>query len=125
MTCAYSVYPLIDPTTHFASKTFKDQVVIITGGSVGIGATAALFYARAGAKVLVVARRLENLEQAKKDIEKGVPGAQVLVLSGDISDPEVGKRAVKSAVDAWGRVDVVLANQFITMAPVGSGFSKA
>ncbi|KZV67318.1 NAD-P-binding protein [Peniophora sp. CONT] len=111
----HDVYPLIDPAMHFASKTFKDQVVIITGGSVGIGATTALFYAQAGAKVLIVARRIELLEQRKKEIEKAVPDAQILVLAGDIADPEVGKRAVKAAVDAWGRIDIVLANQFVVI----------
>ncbi|VDC07615.1 unnamed protein product [Peniophora sp. CBMAI 1063] len=108
----HDVYPLIDPSSHFAHKTFKDQVVIITGGSVGIGFTAALFYARAGARVLIVARRLANLEQAKGDIEKEIPEAQIQVIAGDISDPEVGKRAVATAVDAWGKIDVVVANQF-------------
>ena len=118
---ASSVYPLIDPAPHFAGKTYKEKVVIITGGSAGIGATAASFYAKAGANVLIIARRLEKLEQCKKDIEKEVPGAHVLVMAGDISDPEVGKRAVKMAVDAYGKVDIVLANQFsIIGGPVGS-----
>ncbi|VDC07614.1 unnamed protein product [Peniophora sp. CBMAI 1063] len=115
----HDVYPLIDPASHFESKTFKDKVVIITGGSLGIGATAALFYARSGANVLVVARRLDNLEKTKQGIEKEVPNAKVLILSGDIVDPEVGKHAVKTAVDAWGKVDIVLANQFTNMTPVG------
>lgn len=119
----YSVYPLIDPTSHFASKTFKDKVVIITGGSTGIGATTALFYARAGAKVLIVARRLEKLEETKKDIESDVPDAQIIVLAGDASEPEVGKRVVKAAVQAWGRIDIVVSNQFsMTADPTGSTF---
>ena len=50
----HSVYPLIDPAPHFAAQTFKDKVVIITGGSTGIGATSALFYAKAGARVVLV-----------------------------------------------------------------------
>ena len=106
------MYPLIDPTPHYTSKTFKDQVVIITGGSVGIGYTTALFYARSGAKVLIVARRVANLEQAKRDIEKDVPGAQIQIIAGDISDPELGKRVVDAAVKSWGKVDIVIANQF-------------
>ncbi|KZV65513.1 NAD(P)-binding protein [Peniophora sp. CONT] len=106
------VYPLIDPTPHFTAKTYKGKVIIITGGSTGIGATAALFYAKAGAKVVIVARRVDKLEQCKQGIEKEVPGAQVLVISGDISDPEVGKLAVKTAVEVWGRVDIVIPNQF-------------
>lgn len=37
MTPACSVYPLIDPEPHFAGKTFKGKVVLIAGGSAGIG----------------------------------------------------------------------------------------
>ena len=111
-----SVYPFINPDPHFAKQSHKDKVVLITGGSTGIGYTTALFYAKAGAKLFIVARRANKLEQAKKDIEKEVKGAQVIVLSGDISDPEVGKRAVKNAVDAWGKIDIVIANQFTLVA---------
>ncbi|KZV67317.1 NAD-P-binding protein [Peniophora sp. CONT] len=115
-TAVHDVYPLIDPTPHFASKTFKDQVVLIAGGSTGIGATTALFYAKAGAKVVILARRFGKLEETKKSIEKEVKGAQVLVFTGDISDPEVGKRAVKTTVETWGKLDIVLANQFTLLA---------
>lgn len=107
---AYRVYPLIDPKPHVSSQTFKDKVVIITGGSTGIGAAAALLYAQAGAKLLLVARTAKNLEERKKIVESAVPGAQVLILAGDIADPEVGKRAVKLAVDTWKQLDIVVAN---------------
>ncbi|VDC07619.1 unnamed protein product [Peniophora sp. CBMAI 1063] len=112
----HDVYPLISPDSHFANKTFKDKVVIITGGSVGIGLTTALFYARAGSKVLIVARRVPILEEAKQKIEKEVPGAQVQIVAGDISEPEVGKRVVDAAVQTWSKVDIVIANQFTSVA---------
>ncbi|VDC07905.1 unnamed protein product [Peniophora sp. CBMAI 1063] len=122
-TAVHDVYPLINPATHFSSKTFQDKVVLITGGSTGIGFTTALFYLKAGAKVLIVARRVDRLEKAKTDLEAGVKGAQVLILAGDISDPEVGKRAVKATVDAWGKLDIVIANQFIMVAGPESRFA--
>ena len=104
------MYPLIDPQTHFASQTYKDKVVIVTGGSKGIGATASHFYAKAGAKVVLVARNPMDLEERKTAIEKEAPGADVLVISGDVTDSEVSKRAVKAAVQKWNKVDIVLAN---------------
>ncbi|KZV64860.1 NAD-P-binding protein [Peniophora sp. CONT] len=106
----HDVYPLIDPKPHFDAQTYKDKVVVITGASTGIGASTALFYARAGAKVVLNARRAENLEARKAAIEKDVPGAQLILVAGDVSDPEVGKRIVKTAVDTWKRLDIVIAN---------------
>lgn len=116
-----SVYPLIDPKPHFASQTFEDKIIIITGGSTGIGAVTALYYAKSGAKVAIVARRADRLEERKEAIEKEVPGAKVLAIAGDISDPEVGKRVVKAVVDAWGGVDIVVSNSAImSSGPISS-----
>ncbi|KZV64868.1 NAD-P-binding protein [Peniophora sp. CONT] len=113
------VYPLVDPKPHFAAQTYKDKVIIITGGSTGIGATTALYYARAGAKIVLVARRAENLEERKKAIEGDVPNAQILFIAGDISDPEVGKRVVKATLEKWRRLDIVLANSATAMGGTG------
>ena len=117
------MYPLIDPQSHFVSRTYKDKVVIVTGGSTGIGAGVSLFYARAGAKVVLVARRAQHLEEHKSAIEKDVPGAEIMIVVGDVSDPEVGKRAVSAAVDTWKRLDVVIANSGIASGGVESTMS--
>ncbi|VDB92025.1 unnamed protein product [Peniophora sp. CBMAI 1063] len=109
----HDVYPLIDPQPAFASQSYKDQVVIVTGGSSGIGFATALMYARAGARVVVNARNASKLEAKKAEIEERVKGARVVAAAGDISDAEVGKKTVKAAVDAWGRVDIVIANSAI------------
>ncbi|VDC07545.1 unnamed protein product [Peniophora sp. CBMAI 1063] len=114
----HDIYPLIDPKSSFETQAYKDKVVIVTGGSTGIGATTALFYAKAGAKVIINARRVENLETHKATIEKEAPGAQILLVGGDVSDPEVGKRIVKTAVETWKRLDIVVANSAIAAGPV-------
>lgn len=101
---------MIDPKPYFESQTFKDHVVIITGGSKGIGATTALFYAKAGARLVLVARNIEDLEERKVAIEKDVSGVEIMAVSGDISDPEVSKRAVQAAAEKWNRVDIVVSN---------------
>ena len=46
---------------------------------------------------MLIVSRGERAEERKNIIEKEVPGAQVLVVQGDISEPEVGKLAVKIA----------------------------
>ena len=49
-----------------------------------------------------------------------MPDAKVEVVVGDISEVEVGREAVRRAVEVFGRVDVVLANQFVQVRTVGS-----
>ena len=116
---------MIDPKPHFTSQTYKDKVVIVTGGSKGIGASVALSYARAGAKLVLVARNIEDLEERKAAIEKDVSGSDILVVAGDISDIEVGKRALRSAVQKWHRVDIVVANSGTEQGGAASTSSDA
>lgn len=110
-----SVYPLIDPQTAFVLQTYKGQVVIVTGGSSGIGFATALMYARAGARVLINGRNGSKLQLKKSEIEEKVKGAEVLAVAGDVSEVEVGREIVKAAVEEWGRVDVVLANSAVVV----------
>lgn len=119
-----SVYPLIDPKPHFSSQTYKGKVVIITGGSTGIGGTAALFYAKAGAHVIINARSADKLEARKAAIEKEVPNAQVVVAAGDIVDPAVSKSMVQTAVEKWGKVDIVLANSGMAYTSPQSAYMR-
>ncbi|KZV66102.1 NAD(P)-binding protein [Peniophora sp. CONT] len=114
-TFRHDVYPLIDPQPAFASQSYKGQVVIVTGGSSGIGFATALMYARAGARIVINARNASKLEVKKAEIQDKVTGAEVVAVSGDVSEVEVGKKIVKAAVDAWGRVDIVIANSAVLM----------
>lgn len=70
-------------------------------------------YARAGARVVINARNVSKLEAKKSEIEDKVKEVKVLAVAGDVSDVEVGKKIVKAAVDAWGKVDIVIANSAI------------
>ncbi|VDB82977.1 unnamed protein product [Peniophora sp. CBMAI 1063] len=85
----------------------------------GIGAGISLFYAKAGARVVINARGLDNLEAQKAAIEKDVIDAQIVLVAGDITDPEVGKRVVAAALSAWGRLDIVIANSATLMGGTG------
>lgn len=87
---------------------FKDQVVFITGASSGIGAAAALEFAREGAKVVLAARRLDRLDGVKAGIE--ALGGSALALACDVTNRASIDAAVAEAVAACGRIDVVLAN---------------
>ena len=86
----------------------KDKVIILTGASSGIGEAAALTLAREGAKVVVVARRVERLEALKEKATE-LQG-EIYPVAGDMSKDEDIKNAVKSTVDKYGRVDILINN---------------
>lgn len=86
----------------------KDKVVILTGASSGIGEAAALTLAREGANVVVVARRFERLE-ALKEKAADLHG-EIYPVAGDMSKDEDIKNVVKSTVDKYGRIDVLVNN---------------
>ncbi|MFS8030883.1 putative 3-oxoacyl-[acyl-carrier-protein] reductase [Helianthus anomalus] len=88
-------------------------VVIVTGASRGIGKAVALALGKAGCKVLVnYARSSKEAEEICKEIEAS--GGQALTFGGDVSKEEDVASMIKTAVDAWGTVDVLVNNSGIT-----------
>ena len=92
-----------------------DKVAIVTGGSEGIGKFAALRMAEEGARVIIVARRQEVLDQAAQDIRTATEGV-VLPVAADVSDPGTADKVVKAALDNYGRVDILVNNAGVSMA---------
>lgn len=86
----------------------ENKVVILTGASSGIGEAAALRLAEEGAKVVVIARRFERLEELAAKA-KGLAG-EIYPLAGDMGNEEDIKKAVKTTVDKYGKVDVIVNN---------------
>ena len=115
----HSVYPTIEPTLAFASKPFSGKVVLITGASRGIGLETAVYFARAGASLTLVARKQETLDESKAQILAAAPDAQMLTFPVDVKDSEEAARAVTSTVEHFGRLDVLVANAGRT-APLGT-----
>ena len=93
----------------------QDKVAIVTGGSEGIGKAAALSMANEGAKVIIVARRQEVLDQAAADIKTATEGV-VLPLSVDVTDPGAAKKVVGTAIERFGKVDILVNNAGTSMA---------
>ncbi len=93
----------------------QDKVAIVTGGSEGIGKAAALSMAREGARVVIVARRSDVLNQAAQDIKTATEGV-VLPISADVTDRESADRVVQTALDNYGRVDILVNNAGTSLA---------
>lgn len=90
------------------SGRFQDKVVFITGASSGIGAAMAEEFAREGARLVLSARRVERLESVKERVEAA--GGSVLAVPCDVTDRAQIDGAVARAVEAFGGLDVVVAN---------------
>jgi NADP-dependent 3-hydroxy acid dehydrogenase YdfG len=115
----HDVYPFINPSQYFSSQAFKNKAVLITGASRGIGQELAIYYAKAGASLILVSRKQETLDETKAVVLKEVPGAEVITFPADVRDPVKAEEAVKVATSRFGRLDVVIAN-----AGVLSAFDK-
>ncbi|MCJ7995427.1 glucose 1-dehydrogenase [Rhizobium cremeum] len=98
------------------TKRFEDKVVVITGGTDGIGLTTARLFAAEGAHVYVTGRRQERLDEALEKIGNGAVGVQ-----GDVSEPAALDRLYAQVKRDHGRVDVVFANAGVSeSAPIGA-----
>ncbi len=89
-------------------KELQDKVALVTGATSGIGKAAALRLAQAGARVGVLGRDDDDLEEVVKQINDA--GAEALVLDADISQPEEVRRSVDEITTHWQRLDIVFAN---------------
>ncbi|MDZ5470596.1 2,4-dienoyl-CoA reductase [Bacillus sp. 31A1R] len=86
----------------------KDKVVIVTGGSSGMGLYMAKRFAQEGAKVVITGRSEERLEEAKKQIQ--VTEGQVLTVQMDVREIEHVTRMVEETDKAFGRIDFLVNN---------------
>jgi NADP-dependent 3-hydroxy acid dehydrogenase YdfG len=84
------------------------KVAAVTGASSGIGQATARALARAGAAVVVGARREDRLDQLVKEIE--AEGGQARAVKLDVTDPASAKAFITHAQDSFGRVDILVNN---------------
>ena len=86
----------------------QDKVVVITGGSSGIGYSTAKALAKKGAKIVAGARRLDKLEILKKEITDN--GGEIIIHETDVTKKSDCDNLVKQAIENYGTVDVLINN---------------
>jgi short-subunit dehydrogenase len=99
------------------APTMHGQVVLITGGSRGLGILLAHEFARQGARLVICARNQQELSQAEQQLEQH--GAEVLSVVCDISDRVQVENLVQQATAKFGRIDILVNNAgIITVGPL-------
>ena len=95
------------------NRFLRDKVVVVTGASSGIGEAMAREYAKMGAKVVMAARREEELERIAKEIES--LGGKVAYAACDVVKEVECKHLIDVAVEHFGGIDILICNAGISM----------
>lgn len=90
------------------------KVIIITGASSGIGKALALEYGRKGARLVLAARKKENLDE----VGALLAGCDFLLVPTDVSIEEDCRRLISEAIGKYGKIDVLINNAGISMRAI-------
>ncbi|MGB3137188.1 MAG: SDR family oxidoreductase [Nodosilinea sp.] len=91
------------------TASLANQTVLITGASSGIGAACARYFAPAGARLILAARRQTPLQTLAEELQQQ-HSVEVLPLELDVRQPEAVAGAIASLPDAWQTIDVLINN---------------
>jgi NADP-dependent 3-hydroxy acid dehydrogenase YdfG len=104
-------------TTHAPTRPLSGRVAVVTGASSGIGEATAEHLASLGARVALLARRADRLDQLAARIEKN--GGQALALTADVTDAAAVRTAADRVATELGGADLLFNNAGIMLpAPV-------
>ncbi len=82
------------------------RVAVVTGASSGLGRQMSYALASQGADLVLLARRLDRLNEIKEEIEK--TGRKVLALECDVTDTDAINRCAQKAKEYFGKVDILI-----------------
>lgn len=99
---------LLIQNADWRSMMKKKEVVVITGASAGVGRAAVREFARNGASIGLLARGVDGLEAARREVESF--GGRALVLPTDVADPEQVERAAQEVESKLGPIDIWVNN---------------
>jgi len=90
------------------TPSFQDKIVLVTGGTSGIGRATALAFARAGAKIVIAGRRESEGQAVVSEIKSA--GGKALFVRADVAHEAEVKALVDQTVATYGRLDVAFNN---------------
>lgn len=91
-----------------AGFDLKDRVAIVTGGGTGVGKGIVMELAKAGANIVIAARRLQVIEKAAEEVR--AIGREALAVRCDITDKDQVDTLVKKTMDKFGKIDILVNN---------------
>ena len=113
-------------TQSVSYPDLKDKVVVITGGSTGIGLAAGLEFARQGSHVVLAARNAADLERAQSALQKEAQGGRISAVVTDVAKKDSLDSLIAQVKKEHGRIDVLFANagiaQFMPLESVTPDF---
>ena len=91
----------------------KNKVVVITGGSSGIGKALAEVFGKNGSKIMITGRKQEALDQAVKELQN--QGIEAIGFQSDVSKEEDNRKMAEEAIRHYGKIDILINNAGISM----------
>jgi len=91
----------------------KQEVVVITGASAGVGRAVVREFAKRKAKIGLLARGIDGLEGARREVEAA--GGEALALPTDVADPDQVEAAAAAVEDHFGPIDIWINNAMVTV----------
>jgi short-subunit dehydrogenase len=105
-------------STANMGKTLQDKVVIITGASSGIGEALVYAVAAQGAKIVIAARNINNLQKIASELSD--KSAEVLAVQTDVSVEDDCRQLIENTISRFGSIDVLINNAGISMRAIFS-----
>ncbi len=90
-------------------NSLKDKVIVITGGGTGLGKAMGKYFVELGADLVIASRKMDVLEATAKELSE-INGGNVLPVQCDVTDYSSVENLLKTSIDKFGRVDVLLNN---------------
>lgn len=103
--------------------SFNGKVVLVTGGTSGIGRETAIQFAKQGAKVVVAGRRTEEGNAVVNEIESA--GGEAIFIQTDVTKEDQVKHLVEETVRHYGRLDIAFNNAGIEQTAPITEFTEA